>query len=95
MAVSGELQSLSWELTCVKCISYFNTRQTINEPSLVTADGALEQGFLPIIVMAFLQAEEGDRLYWLHSLKFLKTEFLQQQKDFFVSDPGVGGRTCT
>lgn len=64
VAVSGELQSLSWELTCIKCISYPQTRQTVNKPSLVTADRAVEQGFLPTIATDFLQAEEAEGLYW-------------------------------
>lgn len=33
--------------------------QTIKEPSLVTADSTVEQGFLSTLVRALLQAEEG------------------------------------
>lgn len=70
VAVSGENQSPGWELTCIKYISYSKTCQTINKPSVVTADRAMKRSFLTITATAFLLAEEADGLYWPHSLRW-------------------------
>lgn len=93
--VSGELWSLSWELTCIQSISSSKTCQIINKPSLVTADRAVGQYFLPIIFMAFLQPEEGGRwtLLALQSemLFFRKLNF-SHKRIFWCQPQGLWGR---
>lgn len=96
VAVSGGNQSPSWELTCIKYISYSKTCQTINKPSVVTADRAMKRSFLTITATAFLLAEEADGLYWPHSLRwsFFDNWNFEWQEDFLVSAPEVGRHAC-